>query len=170
MNEIRRAVQQLDVGKRMPAGVYVHTELLRRLPPSLRELADWAREPLTRADRSAFNVLKFHADGQRVGLLSYPDFFDDPFPALAASLTVDLRTGAESLRRYDTSDNPPILHRKELLLPDSHPRCAEYAALTRAAEDYGLFADAHTIGTRRAWEDRLRRARLRLRGHRLVAD
>ncbi len=151
----------------MPAGVYVHVELLRQLPSDLRELAARARAVAARRTRSAFNVVKFMPDG-RVGLLSYPGFFREPFPALSEAATVDVRTGAVTLRRYGRAGNPPILHRKELLLPSSHTGRSRYAALTAAAEAHGLFRDAHKIGHRREWAARLQRARLRLDGHRLT--
>src|SRR5262249_3924286 len=64
--------------------------------------------------------------------------------------------------------NPPILHRKETLLPDDHPSRPALAALTAAAERLGLFADPKDIGTRRAWEGRLARLGVRVEGHQLV--
>ncbi len=64
--------------------------------------------------------------------------------------------------------NPPILHRKELLLPADHPRRAEYAALTQACESIGLFDEPTRIGYRRQWEQLLRDKGYRVVGHQLV--
>ena len=47
--------------------------------------------------------------------------------------------------------NPPILHRKELLLPAEHPLVPEAVALTRRLQRRGAFRDTTTIGTRLGW-------------------
>jgi DNA phosphorothioation-associated putative methyltransferase len=73
-----------------------------------------------------------------------------------------------SHRTYADSLNPPILHRKELLLPAEHPRRAEYAALTAACESIGLFDDPRRIGYRRQWQQLMRERGYRLDGHALV--
>ena len=57
---------------------------------------------------------------------------------------------------YRRRGNPPILHRKELLLPTGHPKRDVYAGLTADLERHGLFQDRRNIGTRRTWEQRLR--------------
>ncbi|MEA3274479.1 MAG: hypothetical protein U9Q81_04135 [Pseudomonadota bacterium] len=69
---------------------------------------------------------------------------------------IDLRTGEMGYRTYEDSLNPPILHRKELLLPEDHPRRTEYAALTQAAETIGLFDEPTRTGYRRQWEQLVR--------------
>lgn len=82
--------------------------------------------------------------------------------------TVDPEAGTATLRTYADSLNPPILHRKELLLPADHPRRAEYAALTEACEAIGLFDEPTRIGYRRQWLDLVREKGYRLAGHALV--
>jgi hypothetical protein len=69
---------------------------------------------------------------------------------------------------YRGRSNPPILHRKELLLAPTDPRRNGFAALTRDAEELGLFQEAHKAGTRERWEARLRGARVGVQDHRLV--
>jgi hypothetical protein len=64
--------------------------------------------------------------------------------------------------------NPPILHRKELLLPADHPQQVAYQALTAAAEQIGLFDDPNRIGFKRAWETLLTQKGYRVVGHELV--
>ncbi|NEX18457.1 MAG: hypothetical protein C1943_18105 [Halochromatium sp.] len=71
-------------------------------------------------------------------------------------------------RTYADSLNPPILHRKELLLPAEHPRLEEYRALTEAAESIGLFEETTRIGYRRQWLERVRAAGYRIEGHALL--
>ena len=82
--------------------------------------------------------------------------------------TVDPEAGTATLRTYADSLNPPILHRKELLLPADHPRRAEFAALTEACEAIGLFDEPTRIGYRRQWLDLVREKGYRLAGHALV--
>jgi DNA phosphorothioation-associated putative methyltransferase len=62
-----------------------------------------------------------------------------------------LSRGSVVFRNYEESRNPPILHRKELLLPPSDPRIPTYQALTEAAESIGLFEDTNRIGFREHW-------------------
>lgn len=167
--EYARCVGALKHGKRLSDGVYVHVDLLAELPEALARSVEDART-LANLNREAFDVVRFPLRGQRLSLLAYPAFFDDAFPSLAASWTVDLRSRTVALRRYETRENPPILHRKELLLPPNHPRRAEFEGLTAQAELRGLFSDSKTIGTRRAWEGRLRRLGLTVRGHDLIEE
>lgn len=162
-----RHVEALSVGKRVPDGVYLHVDLLPQLPVALREIVEEARV-LSRLEPDAFNVVRFAPTGCKVSLLAYPGFHEEAFPALASSCAVDVRSRSASLRKYDPQGNPPILHRKELLLPPDHPRAVEYAALTRKVEERGLFSDSRSIGTKRVWEAKLRRLRLHVDGHTLL--
>uniref|UniRef100_UPI0025F6B75F DNA phosphorothioation-associated putative methyltransferase n=1 Tax=Thiocapsa sp. TaxID=2024551 RepID=UPI0025F6B75F len=77
-------------------------------------------------------------------------------------------TGETGYRTYEDSLNPPILHRKELLLPGDHPGRADYVALTEQAEAIGLFDDPKRIGYRRQWEALVADAGYRIEGHTLV--
>lgn len=160
----QRLVAGLAGGKRVGDDRYVH---VLAVPAALAEGVA-ALAARAGCAEGGFEVLKVSQRAPRVSLLHYPGFFTEAFPALAASWRVDLETGAVEARRYDTAGNPPILHRKELLLPDDHPRRAEFAALTAAAEALGLFVEAHTIGHRRQWNDRLRARGLTVCDHRLV--
>lgn len=58
------------------------------------------------------------------------------------------------------SNNPPILHRKELLLPENHPEYEKWREITRRCEAAGLFRDSRRIGRKRAWEELLKKAGL----------
>ena len=115
-----------------------------------------------------FNLVRMDQDGLCVALLHYPAFFDDPFPALRESWLVDLEQASVSYRTYADSLNPPILHRKELMLLPDHPRRAEYEALTSAAESVGLFDEPRRIGYQRQWLALVRDKGYRIAGHTLV--
>ncbi len=112
------------------------------------------------------NIAKVNLRSGRVSLLAYPDFFDDPFPALAAAWVYQPgATSPSSFRRYDDTLNPPILHRKERLVSAGHPDRARWEETTKAAEAIGLFDETSTIGFRLNWE-RL----VASKGYRLVND
>ncbi|TVR64217.1 MAG: DNA phosphorothioation-associated putative methyltransferase [Candidatus Competibacteraceae bacterium] len=115
-----------------------------------------------------YNLIRLDAEGPTLALLHYPEFFDEPFPALRESWLVDLDRQTVSYRTYADSRNPPILHRKELMLPDDHPRRAEYAALTEAAATLGLFDRPTRIGYQRQWRALVREKGYRIAGHALI--
>lgn len=100
-----------------------------------------------------YSVIKL--DGRsRVTFLCYENF-DAPFPALLFALSCEVERGTCRRIDYAGRRNPPILHRKELLLPGGDPRVAGAERLTRCLEARGAFADAKSIGTRAAWRRRL---------------
>lgn len=117
---------------------------------------------------SGFNVIKFQDDGASITLLNYQDFDAAAFPSLLEYWTVSLTGGTVRHRSYEGSLNPPILHRKELLLPKDHPRLKEFEALTRTAEELGLFEHPHRIGFKAAWEHLLQARGYCLSGHELI--
>jgi hypothetical protein len=49
-------------------------------------------------------------------------------------------------RDYDTSENPPILHRKETFVTPDYPLYEKFAKLTHQEENWGLLDDTSTIG------------------------
>jgi hypothetical protein len=62
--------------------------------------------------------------------LVYPEFDDDPHPALLRSVRLNLRTRQIECNDYSQSANPPVLHRKEAFLCADDPRYARFARLT----------------------------------------
>ena len=111
---------------------------------------------MARLRADAFNVVKIEGEPpRRVSLLAYEDFDANAFPVLLDSWTIDLRESRCGHRTYRTSANPPILHRKELLLAPHDPRRQIFAQLTKDLERRNLFEKAHSIGFRRQWERRL---------------
>jgi len=119
------------------------------------------------AAAAAANVVRFDSDGV-TALLQYEDFDTAPFPALRTAWRVD-GEGGVGMRRFDRGDNPPILHRKELLLAPNDPRREVFARLTAELEALGLFQEPRRIGRRREWQQRLAAAGVRIEGHRLGA-
>ena len=165
-DRVRSAAAASAVGKRLPAALYVHSDAMGMLPPILRVLEGAARRLVGIMDAST--VVKLHLDRPAVSFLEYPGFDRDPHPALTSGYIVALDQLRCDFRDYSTHLNPPILHRKELLLAPNDPRHRRFSALTRQEQHAGLYAKPEAIGRRRGW-DRLVRARgLGYSGHRLV--
>ena len=162
---IRRGQAQF---KSIAGRQYVHFEAFDSLAPdALAKLG--AAERLAQTERGQrFNVARFDTSSDRISLLNYPAFFDDAFPALLESWQVDLASSHVGYRTYQNSFNPPILHRKELMLANGHPRRREFEALTEMAESIGLFKDPTRIGFREQWLRLLRETGYRIVGHELV--
>jgi Protein of unknown function (DUF3631) len=147
---------------------YVHLDGFDFLPAeaTARLVAAESLAQISRSDR--YNVARFNNSHNRVALLNYPSFFEDAFPALRESWNVDLTPGRVSYRNYRDSLTPPILHRKELMLPEDHPRRAEFQALTETAEAIGLFEDSTRIGFREQWLRLVREKGYQIVGHDLI--
>jgi DNA phosphorothioation-associated putative methyltransferase len=141
----------IPFGKAVGEHLYLHTSALSLLPQAWQGvIATAASIPNLKPDEH-FNVIKLHRSGEELSLLHYPEFFDDPFPALARSWRINASTKAVIYRSYEDSRNPPILHRKELMLPPDDPRIAAFQEVTTAAESIGLFSDPNRIGFREHW-------------------
>ena len=112
--------------------------------------------------------IKIHRRSGKLSYLVYPEFDDDPHPALLRSIRVNLRTRQIDSNDYAQSTNPPVLHRKEAFLTADHPLRARFARLTAQEEKNGLLDDPSGIGTREGWARRLAERGFCLKGHRLV--
>ena len=79
-----------------------------------------------------------------------------------------LRAGLAASYDYSRRCNPPILHRKELLLPADHALVPAAVQLTQRLDRLDAFKDARRIGTRDGWHARLHALGLKLRDGDLV--
>ena len=156
-------VKRLSYGKRLPGTIYLHRDTAACTQGLLADVLN--RIANLHALGSEFNVVKLRTDAPRLSFLAYPGFFEDPHPVLEKGLAVDLSTGRTYSTDYRDSLNPPILHRKELLLEPCHPRADEFAALSAAEEEAGLYTHSATIGFRLNWERVLRERGVKLDGH-----
>ena len=152
-------------GKRVGDAWYVHRSALTE---EARETADQLAGTLGCHDR--YDVLKVTSRRGTVSFLSYPTFFDEAFPLLREAWSLHLETGRTAHRQYAADGNPPLLHRKELLLAPEDPRATVWKALTAEVEAAGLFTDTSIIGHRLQWAEELRAKGYSVVGHRLVAE
>ena len=139
-------------GKHVGRFSYYHRMLAEKRDGVLARLGD-IRRRLHDAPFE-FNVIKLDARSC-VSFLRYEEFATVPFPALLAALSCNIFQGTARKTFYCGRRNPPILHRKELLVPADNPLVPEAERLTSELERFGAFADPHRIGTRDGWTARL---------------
>lgn len=152
MEEIKRSSSRLGFGKRVLDDWYIHRIGVEFLEGELQTTVITGLESAPTSAYERANVIKLNLVSSRLSLLRYGDFFDSPFPVLLESWSLPAE-GAQTVtyRSYLDSLNPPILHRKELLLPKSHPLRPKFEAVTLQAEELGLFDETTTIGFRENW-------------------
>jgi DNA phosphorothioation-associated putative methyltransferase len=160
------AFQECTFGKQTRDALYVHRPSVPRLPVVLRVYEGCARAYIGEVEGA--NVVKLGRDFPQVSYLAYSDLDREPHPALIGSLVVSLRKPEVRYLDYSTSDNPPILHRKELLFPLDYPLRPKFESLTKSEERHGLYEMTAGIGSRAAWNALLEAKGLRLVGHRVV--
>lgn len=153
-------------GKHVGFASYFHRSALEALDETIvRRIT----EAELHSGCQTWNVVKLRRDrDQWVSLLTYEEF-SAPFPTLLDSLSVNLATGRIVPRSYRSRINPPVLHRKELLLSPDDPRAPDYAALTSTLERLGLFSNPKEIGTRLAWQAQLEKAGVAIVDDKVVA-
>ena len=161
---INAACNATEFGKLTPEALYVHVDYISDLPPLLRVYEGAARTISGNVDDAT--LVKINRLKPQVSFLVYPNFDTDPHPALQASLVAKLGEIRLKHRFFGDSDNPPILHRKDSFITDSHPGYSKFARLSAQEEKAGLL-DRSDIGHRNSWANVLSEAGLTLRGHQL---
>jgi len=164
----QEAISQLSFGKNLPTATYLVWDSVFPIPLLIKKIVEELKADYD--DAGQYNVVKLHSRELKISLRSYPDFFENPHPALVESLTINLVTGQHRRTTYTSRLNPPILHRKETLIPGNHPSFPMFAALTHAEENAGLYDHKATIGFLLNWRQLLLEKGLTFRGHRLVKD
>jgi len=144
----------MSIGKKIGDDLYVHLAGLSEATcEKFRDFVNNALKEIDSTSEISPNVFKINQRTGRLSLLSYAGFDEAPFPELVASWTfAPVRSDAPTFRTYTSSLNPPILHRKELLVPLSHPNRDQWITCTKTAEELGLFEDTETIGFRLNWQ------------------
>ena len=142
-----------QLGKRILDDLYIHTDYLNRVleDSSYHELIQAALAAMKEEDLKLCNVAKINVHRNRLSFLQYLNFEQDPFPTLNRSWVFDPSKYEFSIRSYSTSLNPPILHRKELLVGHDHPLREKWLRITNSAEALGLFWSGRPIGFRLNW-------------------
>lgn len=163
---IDTACRSAPCGKLTPDALYIHSSALQLMPPILRIYEGCARNYVGVPE--GVNIIKLHRLKPKVSYLSYPDFDQDPHPSLHGALVVPLRDFDVKYWDWASSDNPPILHRKEEFVSNEYPLRDKFQRLTRQEEKAGLFEHSNMIGRLQQWQKLLIDKRLRIVGHRLI--
>ena len=151
-------------GKNTASAVYIHYQ---SLGPSFRHRADMAA--ITAKYQVTINtVVKFPKRGGYVSLLEYESFMESGHPRLLkATIVYDDRS--VKVIDYSKRENPPILHRKELVVSSDRPDYKKkFARLTREEEAAGLLTNNKRIGYRKQWEELLAKKGYMVVRHNLV--
>ena len=158
-------ILQSDLGKEVGGSLYVHiadVSLAKELSSKIKKFVEKSGIAET------YNVMKVDPRNRKLSFLSYPNFSKTPHPSLKGAVTINLETGNVRKSDFAKSENPPILHRKELLVGLNHPRFADWKALTEAEEAAGLYKNKKIIGFRKNWGALLDEAGVAYDGHFLV--
>jgi DNA phosphorothioation-associated putative methyltransferase len=160
--------QQATLGKKVGLNLYLHLSSIDGASPDLQAKVSQAAQRANLEPGKDFNVIKVNDNGNDLSLLDYPDFFEEAFPVLHRYWSFDLDQETFRFRTYKESFNPPVLHRKELLLDPKHADRKRFSDLTKEAETIGLFDDSSRIGFIQEWEALLRNQGYQVIGHELV--
>lgn len=159
-----RDSRTLKRGKAVAHRTYYHVDFLDAdQRPHIEKAADFVG--LKKNDD--YNVVRIDNEGS-ISFLDYQDFFTTACPKLARSWLFHPATKQTVPRDYRRSVNPPILHRKELLIGASHPQFETFSRLTKALEQIGVFDDSRRIGHLLQWNDALKAAGYEIVDHELV--
>jgi len=141
-----------QVGKKVFDDLYLHVSAIDTVQDeNHKALIAGAFKAIPKGKTDSVNVIKINLRSGKISLLEYEPFEEAAFPTLLGSWVIEPTSESPSYRTYRTSLNPPILHRKELLVSHLHPDQQEWQRLTREAEDLGLFDNTRTIGFRKNW-------------------
>lgn len=147
----KQLVYNMPLGKRLPEAHYIHKVAFDSLQPELTQFIAAVAKALN-INGEQWHVAKLSRSSFKLSLLSYPDFFDESYPALTQSVTVDLNKLSHRITQYQASENPPILHRKETMIPSTHSSYLHFKALTQEGEAAGLYEHTRMIGFKQSWQ------------------
>lgn len=164
--KISQLARKSAIGKHLPNHLYVHISALPFLDPNLQKYEKKARVIIN--NRDDFTLVKFNLQEPKISYLFYPDFDTNPHPAINKSILVDLQENSSKKYDYSSSENPPILHRKETFINVDYPSYETYAHLTFIEEQLGLLDNSKYIGTQKEWQQLLRDHHLYFVEHNLV--
>ena len=140
-------------GKIIGGFMYAHKSARQFLPGKYSQSLDVSVHLLS--NFRLWNVVKFNLKyDTKISFLEYERFETTEFPCLIQSCQVDLKLQTIKVRKHSIS-NPPVLHRKELLMCPDHPDITKFQSLTVQLEKLGAFKNIVKLGTKLRWQDEL---------------
>jgi DNA phosphorothioation-associated putative methyltransferase len=144
-------VKEVKIGKKLPDAIYIHESAFEEISPKLATIINAVGKAL-KVPSQDWNIVKLSRNKFSMSLLSYPTFFEESYPPLKQSVTVDLDKLSHKITDYSSYDNPPILHRKETMITQGHPNYEEFCLITQEGEQAGLYENSRHIGFKASWE------------------
>lgn len=163
---ISRVCADSSIGKLTPEALYVHVSALGHLHPLLRLYEGCSRVLV--GEVPGHVVLKLNRLKPQVSYLLYPDFDKRAHPPVIGSIVCRISKLEVAYRSFRESNNPHILHRKDLVVAPDYPLYDRFARLSDREEASGLLNQVG-IGTEAGWAEVLRSAGIRIKGHRLYS-
>ena len=156
----KELVKQIDGGKKLPGATYLHRDGLYMAPRELQQFVSELNWPVRYFQTESvplphWNVVKFcrwESNGSALSLMYYRDFEKADHPELVMSCQYGF-TGVRLKDPRFYPNNPPILHRKELMVGKRHPKFVDWCCVTLAEEKKGWYKNASKIGTRDGWRN-----------------
>lgn len=140
-DEIELACDGLDIGWQDEGALYIHRDLLGKLPAILRLYVACAA--LRYGDPEAADIIKLHKRTRKVTFQHYDDFEEKPLPELQTRIKVNLRNRFVDV--FDHTTGPTqLLYFKERFVAKAHPRRAEFESFSQKLRRLGF--DESTIG------------------------
>lgn len=148
-NSFNKLISELPAGKSTPQAIYVHQSILQN-----SKILEFINRIQAALKQSSFQwqIAKFSKQSFQFSLLAYPDFDNEAYPELKTSLFVDLSKKHHRINDYSKSDNPPILHRKELMVTSDYPFFEEFTLITQEGDLAGLYENTRSIGFKLGWQ------------------
>ena len=159
----------MNIGKQVAGNVYIHRDSIGSYEESwFSEVYAKALKVIGEGTPVDYDVVKINKHSHRAWLLSYPRFFEDPFPALEHSCRINISTHEVTNTSFAHYVDPPIIHRKELMLAFDHPKRALFTRLTKDLDAIGVFKVSGSIGNKNVWNKRLVEADVSIINHTLL--
>ena len=148
LEQFQLLMKDLPCGKLTPQAIYIHKSALKN--EQLTSFLSRIQSALKLEDYN-WNIAKLWKNDFKFSLLSYPDFEEKSYPELNHTVFVDLEKKHHRINDYSNSDNPPVLHRKELMVTKDHPSYEEFSIITQEGEQAGLYENTRAIGFKLGW-------------------
>ena len=157
------SLNSLFKGKAVGGASYFHQSAIYLIDNYYQDLI--AKASILNENSCKWNVVKFDKrENYKLSFLEYQCFNDYAFPCLEKSYQVNLNELTFKSRNH-SKINPPILHRKELLIDPARSDYQKFESLTKTLEKFGAFKNITKLGTKSRWEDELNRLGIVVKDH-----
>src|SRR5256885_11694693 len=152
--------------KEVRGKIYLHKSAIPSLENNLKLKTELALNFLP--SNYEWNILRLDSSN-KVVFLHYPKFEEDPHPSLKHSMMIDIHSGKTKFRTF-SSNNSPILHRKETFLKVDDKNYEIFSRLTKQEDKAGLLdpSISHRIGFKKQWKELLNKRGFKIINHELL--